>query len=428
MLEDPALAPLVSLVEEGATLADSQLDQLRRAVESRPDSADWLLCLGHALVNSERSQEALPFFDRAATARPDAVLVYVGRARCLGALERYSEAGAELRQALKRFPRHADALRALALLRLRAGALAEAVELCERVLEVDPIDEETKLILAEAKAGLANAGLPSAQSPGTLEDFARDLQRSLAERGLKSAIDPAAGMLVIELTADRQGRMALAGLWDACKADARGRAAYIEGFVGSLARMQAPERVPPLEKVRERVFPVLRTERFLERSGPALRAPASAGLLWLYALDHPDFVSYLPPECASAWGISPEELARIALANLERAVRPPARYRIRPTGLEPAPTGRWHLVAFDAGDGYDASRLCSPAHLKLLEAIDPGGWVAALPTVSYALLAREQDRDAIAFLRVLAQQEGSGDQGLSTSLYRLTKGGLEPLV
>jgi tetratricopeptide (TPR) repeat protein len=427
------LEPIVGKVEEGEPLTEPELKALSQEVERQPGNLDWLLCLAHALVNSERPAEALRVAERAAQIKPGEPLVLLARARALGALERFSEAERDLRQVLSRYPGHADAMRALALLRLRAGAPEDAARLARSVLEADPLDEATHQILAEAEAA-SSSGIsapPAAQPESTLtrEEFAEQLSRSFAERGLSARADAAATTMVVRLAPGHDVRLSLDGLRSSSKTEKRGQAWFIEDLVGRLAKLHAPERTPALEEVRERLFPVLRPPCFLKRSGPALQLKAPAGLLWLFAIDHPDFVSYVPPEAATRWGLPLDELLRIALGNLERKPIEPARYRIGPAGLQPVgpEAGAWDLLAFDSGDGYDASRLLSPAHLQLLARVDPGPWVVAIPVGAYAVLARASDAPKRAVLKALAESESSGPEGLCSSLFSLDGGRLESL-
>lgn len=416
--EEIELAPLVSRVEEGAVLADAEIDRLSRACARRPESADWWLCLAHALVNSDRPAEALSALQRAAALRPEAILVLLAQARALAALERYGEAEACLRAVLARHRSHADALRALALLRLRSGAPAEARALAGQVLETDPLDEEARQIAAEADAAAA-AGPP----PGPGWELEPALLASLQAHGLAAALDPSSGAASIALPGGQRARLSLAGLRAAALSDPRGPAAHLEELARALARIEPPGRAPELAQVRSRLFPVLRPASFLAASGPALGCEAPAGLRWLFALDDPEFVAYLPPAAAGRWGLSPEDLLALALENLERSPAAPSRYRAAHGGLSPAPQGPWDLLAFDAGDGYDASRLLSPAHQALLASAGPKAFAAAIPTRSWALLAPLDRAEAVALLRAVAQAQAVGPEGLCPDLFRLGEDG-----
>ncbi|MGC4122802.1 MAG: hypothetical protein QM765_51165 [Myxococcales bacterium] len=412
---------LVGKVEHGDALSESELQTLERACDEHPESVDWRLCLSHALVNSERAERALSVLARAVERAPGEPLVRLARARALGALERYGEASTELVAVLARSPGHADALRALALLRLKAGSPSDAARLARQVLETDPIDEAAKQILAEAEA--ADATTPSAivsapPPPPSVDSFAKDLRKSLAERGLKSKLDPDRASLLVELQPGRVGRLSLPSLHQEALADPRGVAAFIEATVGSLSRLQAPSDLPDFASVRERVVPALRSAAFPKKAGEVLTMPGPAGLLWAFALDHPGYVTFLPAKAAQSWGVTTDDLLSLAMANLDRKPVAPSRYLARNGRLSETDKA-WDVLAFDEGDGYDAARLLAPKHRALLDALHPGPWIVALPTTGYALLAREGEKASRGLLEAAARTESSRPDGLSPILFRL---------
>ncbi|MBI5544603.1 MAG: tetratricopeptide repeat protein [Deltaproteobacteria bacterium] len=413
--KDFELEALVARVEQGEPLDDTQLARLERAAAEHEPALDWLLCYAHALLNSDRPRPAAALLDRVISRAPDVPLARLAKARALGAMERWDEAEAELRRVLARRPRHADALRALALLRLRAGAPRDAARLAQQVLEADPRDDASRQILAEAEA----ASSPDAAA-ATVDPFAQGLRRTLIERGIKTRLDPQRGLLLVELQPGRLGRLSLESLRESARADPRGQGAFAESLVDSLTRLAPPAALPPLEEVRARVFPALRPASFPEKAGPVLSAPGPAGLLWVYALDHPGFVTFLPPEAPGRWGLTLDEIARLALDNLDRHPLAPSRYRAVEGRLSESEHG-WDVLAFDEGDGYDAARLLAPRHRGLLDSLHPGPWTVVLPTSGYALLAREDDLSATAVIRSAAQAEGGGPDGLSTRLFRLSE-------
>ncbi|HEY3450271.1 MAG TPA: tetratricopeptide repeat protein [Myxococcales bacterium] len=422
---------LVAKVERGEPLSEPELQRLERTCDEHPESLDWLLCLSHALVNSERPARSLSVLARTVERAPAEPLVRLARARALGALERYGEAAHELETVLARSPGHADALRALALLRLKAGAPSDAAKLARQVLLADPLDEATKQILAEAEASTGGAAssassgssVPTAAASGepSAEAFAGDLRRSLAERGLKSRLDPDRAALLVELQPGRVGRLSLPSLHQAALADVRGAAAFTESLVGSLSRLQAPSELPDFSSVRERIFPALRAAEFPKKAGDVLTAPGPAGLLWAFALDHPGFVTFLPSRAAESWGVSTDTLLRLAMENLDRSPIAPTRYRAEEGRLSETDKA-WDVLAFDEGDGYDGSRLLSPKHRALLDSLHPGPWIVALPTSGYALLAREGDSASRQLLQTAASTESGRPDGLSPTLFRLAEG------
>jgi tetratricopeptide (TPR) repeat protein len=414
--EELELGPVVARVEEGARLTGAELDRLWRTSSRRPESADWMLCLAHALVNNDRPAEALGVLERAAALRPGELLVLLAQARALAALERFAQAESLLEQVLARHPSHADALRAFGLLRLWAGAPGEALRLARRALEADPLDEEARQIAAEAEAA-ADATASAAPS------FEAELARALGARGLAARVDAGSGTASIALGEGRAVRLSLAGLRAVAQSDPGGAAKHLENLAKAVARLEPPGRTPELARVRARIFPVLRPPSFLGASGPALGCGAPAGLRWLFALDDPELVAYLPPEAARRWGVEPEAILALALENLERAPVAPSKYRAARGGLTLAREGAWDLLAFDAGDGYDASRLLSPVHRALLPGDGSKVFAAAIPTRGCALLAPLERPEAVALLGAVARAQAEAPEGLSPELFRLKEDG-----
>ncbi|MFN7132887.1 MAG: DUF1444 family protein, partial [Myxococcales bacterium] len=250
---------------------------------------------------------------------------------------------------------------------------------------------------------------------------------ALTDQGLENRVDGGQRVLVVRFASGREARLSVGSLYDGYSAGDRGLDDAVGAIVRGLQQMRDPSRLPELAEVRERVFPVLRPKSFLAQSGPTLSTDAPGGLLLLYVVDYPDFVGYLPPETAEAWQLSMDELAQLAFANLDREPLAPTLYRVAGGGLEETRGDRWDLLAFDAGDGYDASRLLSKPHREAVRALSEGPWVVAMPTRAYALLARASDSRAVGFLKQIANEDASGPQAVTRELYLLSaEGDVEP--
>ena len=426
-MDEAWLSRMVVLIQDGLPLPEDDLQTLAALAAKEPSNLDLQVCLGHGLVNGERAEAALPIFERALIRKPDEVIILQGRARAFAALARYAEAEADLRRCLRIQPRHADSLRALALLRLRAGAPSECVKLLELVLETDRFDVEARQILEEAKALIASGAteVQHSHQPASREEFAEALTAALEARGLKSVADADRGILVVRFSKGRDGRLSLGSLFDAYASGTRGLEETVTTLADGLLLMKDPRRIPELDSVREQIFPVVRTPEFLVQSGPTLCAEGPAGLLVCFAIDYPDFVSYLPAEATEKWSVTPADMEKLAMANLARRLSAPARYRVVDGGLKESADQRWDLLAFEAGDGYDAARLLSPEHRALLESLAGGMLVAAIPTRAYALVARGSDAATLRFLGELARAESQTGQRVTERLFRISPG--EPL-
>lgn len=240
------LDALVARVEAGDALTEAELDRLGREVQARPQSLDWRLCLAHALVNSDLPHRALEVLRFEGATGMHEILLHIVRARALGALERYGEAEAELRKILRIYPGHADALRALALLRLREGAPAQAVQLCEEVLMTDPLDDATKQILANAREALAageraDGACPNASS-ARVERLSRGrffqmVDQALAGKSWPHRIAGQRGELFVELPRKGLVRLPIDPIWQASRGTTTRRQAAVDELVRELERI-----------------------------------------------------------------------------------------------------------------------------------------------------------------------------------------------
>ena len=257
------LDSLVTRVEEGDALSDEELALIGRQVEARPDSLDWRLCFAHALINSDFPQKALELLRFEGAEGMHEILLHIVRARAYGAMERYAEAEAELKKILRIYPGHADALRALALLRLREGAPAEAVRLCEDVLSTDPLDDATKQILAAAKEALDgvqappeagnDAGLEERRTAAapmsrierlSLAQFLQRLRETLTSRGWKHRISVRDMELFVELPIRGMVRLSIEPFWREGRGTEAKRAAAADRLAEELARLDREGLMP----------------------------------------------------------------------------------------------------------------------------------------------------------------------------------------
>lgn len=245
------LDALVARIEAGESLTEAELDRLGREVQARPQSLDWRLCLAHALINSDLPHRALEVLKFEGAEGMHEILLHIVRARALGALERYGEAETELKRILRIYPGHADALRALALLRLREGAPAQAVQLCEEVLMTDPLDDATRQILANAREALDKgdqadrALLPVRPNASErIERLSRGcffqmVDRALADKAWTHRIAGQRGELFVELPRQGLVRLPLDPFWQKSRGTAARRQAAVDELVRELERIDA---------------------------------------------------------------------------------------------------------------------------------------------------------------------------------------------
>src|SRR6476646_9651642 len=99
-------------VEDGERVSDDELELLRREAQ-REGSAQARLSVAHALLKKGDAYSALALFEAARRDFPREVQAWLGLARALGALERYSDAERALLDALELNPSDPEALKGL---------------------------------------------------------------------------------------------------------------------------------------------------------------------------------------------------------------------------------------------------------------------------------------------------------------------------
>ncbi len=243
------LDALVARVEEGEALSERELDRIGREVRARPESLDWRLCFAHALINSDLPHRALEVLRFEGASGMHEILLHIVRARALGSLERYGEAEAELKKILRIYPGHADALRALALLRLREGAPEQAARLCEEVLMTDPLDDATRQILANARDAMAEADRAGAERQTACPPvsarverlsrglFFRLIDQALTARSWTHRIASGRGELFVELPRRGLVRLPIDPFWQEGRGTNASRQAAVDALVRELERL-----------------------------------------------------------------------------------------------------------------------------------------------------------------------------------------------
>jgi len=129
---------------------------VRRAIERRPDVADYRINLATAVAQQGLLDEAVTQMEAACALRPDDAEALAGLASLQVRLTRFAEAERSYEAAIERAPDHAPWHEALARLRYQRWAMPEAVESARRALA-----------LSSAVAQRLNMGfvLPHAPAP-----------------------------------------------------------------------------------------------------------------------------------------------------------------------------------------------------------------------------------------------------------------------
>jgi tetratricopeptide (TPR) repeat protein len=158
--------------------ADTELDELRRAVEERPDDGAAWQDLGGALLERDELGEAASAFAKAAELRPQEAEPLIDLAHSRFATGDVSAALASIREAVEREPRNASALFSAVELARRAGRPEEALDAARRVVEANPEDAVATLDVAELSLELDRldeAGAAFAQLRGLEDDPEHEL-------------------------------------------------------------------------------------------------------------------------------------------------------------------------------------------------------------------------------------------------------------
>ncbi len=142
---EPAERPFLDASGAGATAYGtgdyaSALARYTEAVEKNPQDAESLSNLGQVLVRLNRTDEAIPYFERAVAIIPGRWAYHFNLARALGLVGRSAEAIASYREAQALFPDDYATAFNLALTLHRAGDEAAAVEQYQKAIALQPED------------------------------------------------------------------------------------------------------------------------------------------------------------------------------------------------------------------------------------------------------------------------------------------------
>lgn len=123
---------------------------MRRAAAAEPGNPETHYNLGNLLALAGRAGEAEQCFRKALSLAPELDEARLGLAHSLVEQQRGDEAEAEIRACLAKTRRHPAALRALARLVGNQGRFAEALDLLEEIIEIEPSDAQARFDRAAA--------------------------------------------------------------------------------------------------------------------------------------------------------------------------------------------------------------------------------------------------------------------------------------
>ena len=185
---------------------------------------------------------------------------------------------------------------------------------------------------------------------------------------------------------------------------------HIERWVVELLRAAegSPDRMGPFEALKDRILPVVLSDQRADSvHRQTMTEPLVCGLRVGYAVDSDHSMTYVPRALFETWKISSDELHETAITNLV------ARSEAMAAQAAQDDEGRVNLILFQAGDGYDASRILLPTlHDRLREHLG-SPFIAAIPNRDILLCFRDDDetvaRVGFASSRGLFEDAASGD-------------------
>lgn len=218
-----------------------------RALALRPEFPEAEFQKAMALLSSNRVDEAVRAFTRAVNLRPQWAFAYASFGAALAAIEGHEkEAEPILRRALELEPQNGTALMALARLRYRAGAFAEARQFAQRATslrEAKASDWRERAIIERAsgdlQAALASLDRAIAIAPDDPAAYLARAQLRL-DLGDKSRARDDLRVAEAHLQADDASLLALVKLW--LRAGERERAQNAFAKLSEAAQ-QTPEAV-----------------------------------------------------------------------------------------------------------------------------------------------------------------------------------------
>ena len=163
------LVVLGTLTWQQAGIYQDRLTFYSHIVSHNPTARSAQYNLGTALLDAQRTEEALAAFRIATDQRPDHVKAYTNTGTALMRLGRTDEAENALHRALEINPRHGISLLNLAAVKIRRGHYAEALNLYRRLIKITPRN-------AAAHAGMSIA----LRNLGRTDEALRSIDRALS--------------------------------------------------------------------------------------------------------------------------------------------------------------------------------------------------------------------------------------------------------
>ncbi|MBX3413004.1 MAG: tetratricopeptide repeat protein [Pirellulales bacterium] len=167
----------------------------RRALQIAPDDRYAMLCLAGVLLQDERYDEALVYYDRVLSVDQRLHQAWASRAEVQRRLGRLDAASADLRRAIGLEPCEPSHHRALASVQAERGSFKEAVAEYREVLILDPMDRATQIALGDL---LREQG----ELPAAIEAYRAALKLEPRDQVLRRRVDELLAMAKVQTDSD----------------------------------------------------------------------------------------------------------------------------------------------------------------------------------------------------------------------------------
>jgi hypothetical protein len=196
----------------------------------------------------------------------------------------------------------------------------------------------------------------------------------------------------------------------------------IERWIVELLRASegSPDRNGTFEELKERILPMILSEKDVASHRHTVMQPLIEGLHVAYAIDSDRTIAYIPESQFEAWHVTRDELHEAAIENLV------TRSEAMNAHAAQDEEGRVNLILFQTMDGYDASRVLLPSlHEKLREYLG-SPFAAGIPNRDILLCFRNDD-DTVARLRdQIGEDHRKMPHGVTDKLLLVTADGIAP--
>ncbi len=147
-----------------------------------------------------------------------------------------------------------------------------------------------------------------------------------------------------------------------------------------------PDRQGTFEELKDRILPMVLPGSATEAYEGVVVSALVDGLSVAYAIDQDRTISYIPWKRFQTWGLTPEALHELAIANLVNRSESLAAHAAEDDD------GEVNLILFQTMDGYDASRVLLPTLHERLRGYLGSPFGAAIPNRDILLCFRNEEK------------------------------------